>query len=56
MFAKFRDLLKKVGVDVNQQSELQIYRNCFYGQHTPWTSESLVAKALQTRFQGKTPE
>ena len=56
MFAKFRDLLREVGVDVSKQVELQIYRDCFHGQHTPWTSESLVAKVLQTRFQGKTPE
>ena len=56
MFAKYKDLLKEVGVDVSRQLEFQVYSDCFHGQHTPWTSESLVAKALQTRFQGKKPE
>ena len=46
MFANYKDLLKEMGVDINRQSEFQIYSDCFHGQHTPWTSESLVAKAL----------
>ena len=47
MFGKFKDLLREVGVDTSKQSKLQIYCDCFHGQHTPWTVETLVAKALQ---------
>ena len=44
--------MKQVGFDVRDYRQFQVYADCLHGKFTPWTSESLLAKALQATFQG----